>query len=216
MALTIFDPYGSIEIPEGSTGLDAERRRDEFYQLIGKCIKEWANVEQKLFELCVFALNAPRTQAAVVYYKTPTIDARLTLTDELVRVILPKKERPDGGKDHKWVVTWAKLYTDIKDLLPERNLLAHAPVREVETVQTLLSLTGEMRISTLASWLEIVMSEGEKLRGKADKPPIRAQHLKSHLEAVKLLAARISVFHGTIAAEPPATPSQNSTAPRQD
>lgn len=211
MSLTIFDPFGSIEIPEGSTGLDVEQRRNEFYQLIGKCIKEWATVEQKLFELCVFALKAPRRQAAIVYYKSPTIDTRLNLTDELVRAILPKKERPDGGKDHKWVTTWSKLYNDVKDMLPERNLLAHSPVREVEAVKYLSSLATKERIKTLASWTEIVASEGEKLRGKPVKPPIRTKHLENHLTAVKLLAARISVFHGTIVEEQPAKSAPNNT-----
>jgi hypothetical protein len=56
-----------------------EQRRDEFYKLFGQCIKKWADVEGTLFELCVRCLKTSRRQAAaIVYYKSPTIDSRLT------------------------------------------------------------------------------------------------------------------------------------------
>lgn len=100
LSFTVFSPFGSFEVPEGASPLTIETRRNEFYQLIGKCIKEWAMVEEKLFELFVFALKAPRKQAAIVYYRCPTIDARLNLTDKLIRAILPQRERKDGGHDH--------------------------------------------------------------------------------------------------------------------
>ena len=58
-------------------------------------------VEEKLFELFAFALKAPRKQAAIVYYRCSTIDARLNLADELIRSILPRREKNDGGQaDH--------------------------------------------------------------------------------------------------------------------
>jgi len=206
VSITIFGPFGSFEIPEGAGPLTVETRRKEFYQLIGQCIKEWAKVEEKLFELCVFALKAPRKQTAIVYYKSPTLDTRLNLVDDLVRAILPQRERKDGGHDHPHVIAWTKLHKAIKDVLPERNLLAHAPVKEVEAVQTRMPLTGPDPFVTLASWLEIVMSEGEKLRGRGEKKPIRTNDLTEHLAAVQFLSSRIAVFHGTIAAEPPGEP----------
>jgi hypothetical protein len=61
--LRLINLFGSIEIPEGATQLTIETRRNKFYQLVGKCIKEWANVEEKLFELCVFALTATYARA---------------------------------------------------------------------------------------------------------------------------------------------------------
>ena len=211
MALTIFDPFGVIEIPEGSTGLDTERRRNQFYQLIGKCIKEWANVEEKLFDLFVFVLDAPRKQAAIVYYKSPTIDTRLNLTDELVRAKLPERIRKNGGKDHPHLVVWTKLNTAIKDLLPPRNQLAHAPVREVEKIERRASLASGDVFATLATWLEIVESKGERLRGRGEKKPIRTKDLTTHLKEVEDLSVRISVFHGLIAAKPPEEPAPHKS-----
>jgi hypothetical protein len=93
----------------------------------GYCISTWAEVEQKLFEICWKALQSPREQAAIVYYRTPTLDARLTLTDELLRHVLPKRERPNGGHDHPDVMAWDALDKEITELLPTRNRLAHHP-----------------------------------------------------------------------------------------
>jgi hypothetical protein len=205
--LLLINVFGSIEIPEGATQLTIETRRNEFYQLVGKCIKEWANVEEKLFELCVFALAAPRKQSAIVYYKSPTIISRLNLVDELLRAILPPRTRKNGGHDHPHVVTWNEVCSAIKDALGERNLLAHAPVREVEAVQTMVPLTGADPFKTLASWLEIIASEGERLKSVSEKKPIRTKDLHAHLTAVELLTKRISVFHGMIAKVPPEAPA---------
>jgi hypothetical protein len=126
--------------------------------------------------------------------------------DELLRAILPQREKKDGGHDHPHVVAWTKLHKAIKDILPERNLLAHAPVKEIEAVQTRMPLTHPDPFVTLATWLEIIVSEGEKLRGRSESKPIRATDLTTHLRAIEMLTARISVFHGTIAAEPPVGP----------
>ncbi len=56
---------------------------DEFFTWLGKCITAWAQVEEHLFEICVHSLGATRHRVAIVYYRTPTLRARLDLTDEL-------------------------------------------------------------------------------------------------------------------------------------
>jgi hypothetical protein len=204
--LLLINPFGSIEIPEGATQLTIETRRNEFYQLVGKSIKEWANVEEKLFELCVFALTAPRKQSAIVYHKSSTLSSRLNLVDELLHAILPPR-RKNGGHDHPHVVAWNKVCSAIRDALEERNLLAHAPVREVEAVQTMVPLTGADPFKTLASWLEIIASKGERLKSVSERKPIRTKDLHAHLTAVELLSKRISVFHGMIAKVLPEAPA---------
>ena len=60
----------------------------EFYTVVGRCIAEWGNVEDWLFKLCRECLG-PYEQSAIVYYRTPGVDVRLKLVDELVRSILP-------------------------------------------------------------------------------------------------------------------------------
>lgn len=191
----------SYPVPDGASALDVEQRKNEFYRLIGECIKEWAQVEEKLFELCAFALQSPRKQAAIVYYKCPTIDSRLTLTDELVRCVLPERTRKNGGHNHRLVIEWDKLRKAIKNLLEPRNLLAHAPVQSVERVEYKSSLATDQSFTTLASWLEIALSKAERLRGKNEERLLRSKDLKSHLESVRALSIWISVFHSRAAAQ---------------
>jgi hypothetical protein len=93
-------------------------------------------------------------------------------------------------------------------MLDERNSLAHAPVREVEAVETMVPLTGTDPFKTLASWLEIVQSENERLRTDKESKPIRTKDLQSHLTAVETLAAKISVFHAMIT-----SPESNTQRP---
>jgi hypothetical protein len=57
---------------------------DEFYKWVGICIKVWAAVEDRMFELCGLVLKADPRHVSIIYYRTPTIDARLTLTSDLV------------------------------------------------------------------------------------------------------------------------------------
>jgi hypothetical protein len=119
MPSTLFDVFSSYEVPENADTLTTEKRRDEFYKLIGQCIKKWADVETQLFELCVLALKSPGQQAAIVYYKSPTINSRLTLVDELLRAILPPRDREDGGHDHPLVSEWIDIFREIEAQAPQ-------------------------------------------------------------------------------------------------
>jgi hypothetical protein len=72
-----------------------------FLMYVGYCITTWADVEEKLFKIFWRATNCPKKQAAIIYYRTPTLDARLSLTDELVKHALPKPEKKSGGHPHR-------------------------------------------------------------------------------------------------------------------
>jgi hypothetical protein len=138
---------------------------NEFYTMVGRCIKAWANVEDGVFKLCAFALQAPAKQVAIVYFRTPTLDARLELTSELMLSVLPQRARQSGGHDHSDVKRWNTLVADIKNLLPTRNMLAHAPVIESVLVEYSLSMTDKTKpplTRTIESWIKIAMSEHEK------------------------------------------------------
>jgi hypothetical protein len=87
---------------------------NEFLLTIGNCITEWAAIEEQLFEICLMCLACPRDRAAIVYYRTPSIDARLHLADELVKAALPKRVRKDGGHDRPDVDHWRTIYEDFK------------------------------------------------------------------------------------------------------
>ena len=57
---------------------------DEFNKAIGQCITQWALVEEELFQICWRVLQCALEHAAIIYYRTPNLDARLSLASELV------------------------------------------------------------------------------------------------------------------------------------
>jgi hypothetical protein len=159
----------------------------EFHMYVGFCITAWANVEEHLFRICARVLNTAEERAAIVYYRTPTLDTRLQLTDELVRTVLPKRTRKSGGHDHPDVIAWNDLKNDIKNELSTRSRIAHNPVSDRRFLPP--PKEGELRgLLHLYSWLEIYVSDAEKLRGRHDDiQPLRVDDLSSHCTTVQRL-----------------------------
>ncbi len=175
------------------------KQYEEFYKWVGICIKAWATVEDRLFDLCKFALKADPKHVSIIYYRTPTIDSRLNLTTDLIESILPKRERPDGGHEHPTVIIiWRKLVKDIKDLLSIRNQLAHASVGVV--ISSKIRIEDNSLISE-ESWLQVFTSQNEKLRG-TEKPPIKDSELPAHYAAVQDLVKRLAEFLELLAKRP--------------
>jgi hypothetical protein len=171
---------------------------EDFFTWVGKCITSWAGVEDHLFEICVQSLGATKQRTAIVYYRTPTIDARLKLTDELVRTVLPRREKEDGGHDHADVKIWESLRKKIVDLLPIRNRLAHHPVTNKKIVP---EPTGDDAVSiavsrlTTLSWYESYVSDAERLRGGHEKAkPLMAPDLSNHRIAVEMIINELEIF----------------------
>lgn len=68
---------------------------DQFHKMVGFCITEWAHVDELIFDIfhqCV----GPLKQCAIIYYRTPGLEMRLGLTDEIVKAVLPKPARKSG------------------------------------------------------------------------------------------------------------------------
>jgi|SRR5215472_7952505 len=103
-----------------------QKTGDDFILTLGNCITEWSNVEHWLFNICLRCLGCHPVKAAIVYYRTPSIDARLSLADELVQATLPRPDRKSGGP-HPDLKTWREIETEFRGLLPIRNQLAHPP-----------------------------------------------------------------------------------------
>lgn len=185
----------------------SKKRRDEFYKWIGLCIKEWASIEDKLFELCMFALKAPEKQTAIVYYRTPTIDSRLKLTDELLRTVLPQREKKDGGHDHPDVTRWVDVMNAINDLLPTRNLLAHSPVRESVFMWVRMTKEQPPIVERDDSWLEVAVSANEEMRGRKHSAPIKSEALPAHFREIEAALNTLIAFSDYIRKVPPAAPA---------
>ena len=98
----------------------------EFYAAVGKAITSWADLEAILFQMTHAILGCTKERAAIVFYRTPTIDSRLTLTNDLVNSFFPKHgpgEHPDPR-----IKRWREIQAEIREHLPDRNRLAHHPV----------------------------------------------------------------------------------------
>jgi hypothetical protein len=158
---------------------------DEFRKWVGYCITAWAGLEEELFDLCWRALASGKAQAAIVYFRTPGLEPRLTLVDELVCSRLPKPERKSGGHSHPDVDAWKELLIAIRAQLSIRRQIAHHPVREVDNLVDLMANENFPQTNTLTlSWLEIYMSGNEELREKGSASPLRQPELAVHYNGV--------------------------------
>jgi hypothetical protein len=170
---------------------------DEFFTWVGKCITSWAQVEEHLFEICVTTLGAERHRVAIIYYRTPTLDARISLTDELARTVLPRRDPPDGGHGHPDTIMWGDVRRPIVGLLPVRNRLAHHPVTHKE-LGPALSLQG-WAMPIISSWYESYVSEAEQLRGKHENiRPLTAPDLSRHRAEVEALIQHLNLFRARV------------------
>jgi hypothetical protein len=199
-----------------------QKKADDFHLYIGHCIAAWADVDDQLFRVfrdCV----GPYEQCAIIYYRTPGLDVRFKLTDEIVKSILPKPERKDGGHDHEDVQIWKDTIKDADSLLATRRRIAHHPV-------SLRMRPGSEKIGTLntqmfnaiatppESWFEIYMSEHERQRGRSvHLPPLQVEDLADHLFGVTVLCDNLrAFFHNVLIRQlaertPPSSPPQATT-----
>jgi hypothetical protein len=136
-------------------------------------------VEARLFDLCHLALRTSQECVAIIYYRTPTINSRIELVDELLSTILPKKEKTSGSHDHPAVKEWKEIKKRIIGHLPVRNSIAHHPLdTHYET------LDGKCWSETGRGFSK---SDYEKLRPKSDAVLITLPILKKHLQELEIL-----------------------------
>jgi hypothetical protein len=168
-----------------------QRASDTFSMMVGYCIAQWASVEDILFLICHHALSCPRPQAAVVYYRTPQLDARFTLVSDLLSFILPQTE--SGGAKHDDVKEWDSIEKHFKNnLLPVRNRIAHHPVGMRYEAISSLHVSRDVHID---SWFHIYESSQERLRGRPPKSELLIGDLRNHLMATAKAKARLYQFH---------------------
>jgi len=187
---------------------------------VGYCITAWAEVDDVLF--CIFRdCVGPSEQCAIIYYKTPGLEARFSLIDEIVRSVLPKKS--PGEHDHPNVLAWNKAIKDRDELLGTRRRIAHHPVAvrmDIYRRGTFNSAPfGRMPIGATGaakfSWVELYMSSHEKMRGRrSDLPPLRLEDLKKHYDEVGTMAARLLGFLINALSKPKEISSQPVSLPK--
>jgi len=97
----------------------SDARSDEFYKWVGHSITAWADVETWLFQLCwrsIGSSEGSKKRAAIVYFRTPSLDARIKLVDELVNTVLPKPAPESGTHTNADVRKWNELKKSLKDI----------------------------------------------------------------------------------------------------
>jgi hypothetical protein len=172
---------------------------ENFFSWMGHCISSWAKMEEELFKICWQSLKAPKNQSAIVYFRTPTVDARISLTDELVKSVLPKPERKDGGHTHSDVIAWNKIQSDIKSALSIRRRIAHHPVRLGEANFTFQDDDPFKGDGWQLFWYEIYVSEHENARGKDISPQnLILTDLVDHERAVSGFARNLKGFRADV------------------
>lgn len=169
---------------------------DDFLLQVGACITQWADVEEELFEICLACLGCPRERAAIVYYRTPTIDTRLKLVDELIEAVFPKPDRPSGGHVHPDIKRWRRIRTSFETALRTRSRIAHQPMATRSELRNIgLLLLGWYQ----ESWFEIYVSRNEQYRKKAaNTPALRINDLKAHYRVVLSLKDGLRSFRADV------------------
>ena len=178
---------------------------DAFWLMVGKCIGAWANVEEALFRI-VWKCLGPYEQSAIVYYKTPSLEARFTLADELVESVLPKTK--PGKQHHPSVKSWTAAKSGYDKLLSVRRRIAHQPVGAA----TAPLRAGMALDEGPAFWLEIFVSQQERTRKRSSgHQPLLIEDLSKHRVALRALSERLQQFHDDVltkrdSASPPPAP----------
>ena len=170
--------------------LSSTKGIERFYALVGQCITEWAIVDELLFHLCLHSIGKPQ-QSAIVYYRTPGIDIRLNLVDELVKAILPVWSHRSGTHPHPDVSKWNQIVKDVKAILATRRRIAHQPVKPVANWIDIVVAFDELTENIV----KIGPGNFEKLRVKeSDVTALVISDLQSHLVEIKAIETRLYEF----------------------
>jgi hypothetical protein len=180
---------------------DLQEIADKFHMMVGYCIAEWATVDEELFLILRNCLG-PYEQSAIIYYRTPGLDVRLSLTDELVLSVLPEKDRQSGGHDDPSVQSWKKILGQFRTLLSVRRRIAHLPVIPRRIIQGgatfgnfAFNTTTFGDPGTIESSFEIYESKHEQLRGKSEgRSLLTVEDLQNHLVEVHALGEALRAF----------------------
>jgi hypothetical protein len=174
---------------------DLEEEQYKFYNALGRAITNWASIEELLYETVYEILGCTRRRAAVVYYRTPTLDSRVTLTSDLLRTVFP--ESAPGGKDDPGWAEWKAIRKKLKDALPTRNHLAHHQVSPI--IDLWESTDGKEHKTTLRT--ASYKSHAEQLRDGDPFNPIGLKEIERHITFVSNLAILLQAFRRRVLAK---------------
>ncbi len=177
-------PYGDSMKFAGAEPSAKEQRL--FYAAVGKAITDWAHLEEELFGIVGVILGCDIELAAIVFYRTSTIESRLTLTSDVLEARFPKHKA--GEHPNPSLKAWKELQKDIRDALPIRNRLAHHPAVAIvfgysNDAQQLYGLKPASHVSY-----------GEGIRSGKVPMPLELNHVEAHMQTVAALIDRVRRF----------------------
>jgi len=171
----------------------------EFLYSVGEAITEWATIDEQLFLIFTDVLRTDQHLSAIIYYRTNTLGARLSLVDELVRAVCPKPARKSGGHVSKVEEHWTARKTEMDDLLATRNHLAHSPASPHATFDP----NSDSRNVTITDvWWASYVSRTEKMRGRPPKKDLKINDVKAHLGKVHQLWMKLRDFRDELSKLP--------------
>ena len=174
-----------MDVPPSPTA----EEKAQFYAAVGRAITDWANLEKELFEITAAILGCAKRHSAIVFYRTPTIDSRLTLTNDLVESIFPA--HAPGEHPSPTLKEWRRLQSDIKTKLKIRNWLAHHPIDQIVDIYE--SKDGQEHKIEIrpASYI----SHTAHLRSPKESPQILVlTKVQDHIKVVSGLVDRLRRF----------------------
>lgn len=159
---------------------DAVHRPSPFYEWVGRCIKRWADLEGYVYEIADWALNSERSISAIVFFRTPSFDGRLTLTSDLLKHTL-KNEKRRSANEPTNLERWTKLEKGVREIIDFRNALAHHPVST--NYDRTIGMTRPTNM-TVEEWRDEVKVTRQHWPDRRRKPSryseISIEHMKDH------------------------------------
>jgi hypothetical protein len=146
--------------------------------------------QDHLYSIVLLILRCAPRHASIVFFRTPSIEARISLTDDLLKTVFPQTTEKPGSKPHPGYAVWTSIQADLRDETPIRNSLAHHPVDLVIDVYEHRT-TGE--ISFAGTRPATIMSLSETLR-KGGRHPLTIEDIKAHTARVAAFAPRLLDF----------------------
>jgi hypothetical protein len=168
-----------------------DSERDDHLLALGRAVAEWANVEERLYGLVLLVLGCDPRHGAIIFYRTPTLEQRLQLLDDLLKTVFPQPSDNPGAHDHPDYRDWCNLMSDLRREMPIRNRLAHQPVglwADVYQHDESKEITiGPLLIGTSNSHAEALK------KGKSDIP-LRLEDIDAHTKRVMAFPERLLSF----------------------
>lgn len=99
---------------------------EKHFELLGRCIGQWAIVENQLFAVCRDLLSTDEPLAAIVFYRQGSLGQKLGLLKELFDA---------SSIATPLISSWKRLSKELESLADFRNRIVHDPLSRSRTIR---------------------------------------------------------------------------------